>query len=90
MDNVVLIDYTDFANFPDDFLEISNDFSKKVYYEIFKKYTRIIHSRGGEKIENKSRYVVITVGIKDGVKKVLRKNKNLVKLVHRIKTRESQ
>ena len=83
--NIHIIDYTEFANSPEDFLETSNHFTKKVYYKVAEEYKKIIADWCGINVKNKSKLFVCFYEGLDAIKKKLRKNKKLVKFVRKFR-----
>ncbi|MDO4301382.1 MAG: HAD-IIIC family phosphatase [Clostridia bacterium] len=84
-DNVEIIDYTDYANSDEDFLDTSNHFTKKVYYQVAQRYTEIIAKRCGGELKTKGHWYIIYLSLEDSIRKLLRKNKTLIRIFRKLK-----
>lgn len=80
-ENVALIDYTDFANQPGDFLDTSNHFTKQVYYRVAQEYIHLIKEWSGtDQVISRRKGAIAIVSAKDWVRKILRHSKILVRI----------
>lgn len=83
--NIALIDYTEFANQPGDFLDTSNHFTKQVYYRVAQEYIRLITEwSGSDQLVSRGKGAVAIASAKDWVRKTLRHSEILVRIKRKL------